>query len=94
MNSPTMMILANNTTRSMIDLKTEVNIIVDLDAEQQRPNSDGSNSFRLVMRRTKTVNLAVIEAYVKGKTSFSTDVLEGLSKSTSTLIPTFHLLLT
>jgi eukaryotic translation initiation factor 2C len=69
----------SNIHRSMMDMKGEANIIVDLDEEQGRPKSDGSNSFRLVVRRTKTVNLAVIEAYIKGKTSFSTDVLEGLT---------------
>ncbi|KAK2754064.1 hypothetical protein FQN54_007233 [Arachnomyces sp. PD_36] len=69
----------NKLAWSMIDLKQEVNVIVDLDAEQGRTRADGSNSFRMVVRRTKTVNLAVVEAYMQGKTSFSADVLEGLT---------------
>lgn len=75
------MVTFANIHRSMADLKDEINIIVDLDAEQGRAKSDGSNSFRFVMRQTKKVNLAVVDAYAKGKVQFSKDVLEGLSKS-------------
>lgn len=85
-----------NFRRSMNDIREEINIIVDLDAEQGRANSDGSNSFRLVMRQTKKVNLAVVDAYTKGKVSFSKDVLEGLSKSAclilNTPLPNHHIL--
>ncbi|KAI5284242.1 hypothetical protein KEM52_002996, partial [Ascosphaera acerosa] len=55
-------------------------INVDLDLEQ-RPDkpSKGRNVFRLVVRQTKTVNLAVVAEYVKGNTTFNKDALEGLN---------------
>ncbi|KAI5297851.1 3-ketoacyl-CoA thiolase with broad chain length specificity, partial [Ascosphaera pollenicola] len=33
---------------------------IDLDLEEGRPTSSGKNNFRLVIRQTKTVNLAVV----------------------------------
>ncbi|KAI5302397.1 hypothetical protein KEM55_001127, partial [Ascosphaera atra] len=63
---------------SLKALDKEVNINIDLDAEQGRTNSTGKNSFRLVVRPTKKVNLAVVEQYVKGNTTFTKDALEGL----------------
>lgn len=53
--------------------------MVDLDAEQGRSGSRTPNMFRLVVRPTKKVNLAVIEEYIRGNGSMSKEVLEGLS---------------
>ena len=54
--------------------------MVDLDAEQGRPAGRAPNTFRLVVRPTKTVNLAVLNAWLHGQTSVSEAVLEALSK--------------
>lgn len=56
-----------------------LNAIVDLDAEQGRAGRT-SNVFRLVVRPTKTVNLAVLNAWLQGRTSMQESVLEALSK--------------
>ena len=64
----------------MNDYKHELNVMVDLDAEQgRRPNTKNPNIFRLLVRPTKTVNLAVLNAWLSGKTSMSEAVLEALS---------------
>lgn len=73
----------------MINYQDGLNTMVDLDAEAGRPNNGAPsrNTFRLVVRRTKSVNLAVLDAWLKGKTSFGEPVLEAMSKwhSKSTL---------
>ncbi|EAU35074.1 conserved hypothetical protein [Aspergillus terreus NIH2624] len=56
-----------------------VNILVDLDAEQGRPGGRANNSFRLVVRPTKTVNLSVLHSWLSGQTSISDAVLEALN---------------
>lgn len=57
-----------------------LNVEVDLDVEQGRPSRTTKNSFRLVVRRTKAVNLAVLNAWLQGQTSMGEPVLEALSK--------------
>ena len=71
-----------NIHRALVDLKDEVNVLVDLDVEEGRTNTNlrTGNQFRLVVRRTKVVNLGVIQSYLEGKVSFSSDILEGLSR--------------
>lgn len=64
----------------MNDYKHDLNVMVDLDAEQgRRPNSKIPNVFRLLVRPTKTVNLSVLNAWLSGKTSMTDVVLEALS---------------
>lgn len=53
--------------------------MVDLDAEQGRPGGRTNNSFRLVVRLTKTVNLSVLHSWLSGQTSISDAVLEALN---------------
>lgn len=62
-----------------------LNVEVDLDSEQGRPAGKTSNRFRLVVRPTKTVNLAVLGAWLENKTSMQESVLEALSKLFSVL---------
>lgn len=54
--------------------------MVDLDKEQGRPAGRTPNTFRLVVRPTKTVNLAVLAAWLRGQVSASEAVLEAFSK--------------
>ncbi|KAG5287396.1 eukaryotic translation initiation factor 2c [Histoplasma capsulatum G186AR] len=69
----------NKLAWSLVRLPSDVNVMVDLDAEQGRSGSRTPNIFRLVVRPTKKVNLAVIEEYIRGNGSMSKEVLEGLS---------------
>ncbi|OGM41385.1 eukaryotic translation initiation factor 2c [Aspergillus bombycis] len=64
---------------SMNNYSNGLNIMVDLDAEQGRPGGRTSNAFRLVVRPTKTVNLAVLNAWLQGRAAFSESVLEALN---------------
>lgn len=66
----------------MNNYPTGLNVVVDLDMEQGRPAGKASNTFRLTVRPTKTVNLAVLNSWLTGRTSMSEVVLEALSKST------------
>jgi eukaryotic translation initiation factor 2C len=59
-----------------------LNVVVDLDVEQGRPADRTSNTFRLTVRPTKTVNLAVLNSWLTGRTSMSEAVLEAMSKYT------------
>ena len=66
--------------RSLVKLDHDVNVVVDLDAEQGRTKSKTPNVFRLVVRHTKKVNLAAVEEFLRGNASLLGDALEGLSK--------------
>ncbi|PLN80024.1 eukaryotic translation initiation factor 2c [Aspergillus taichungensis] len=63
---------------SMNNYSNGLNVMVDLDAEQGRAGR-ASNVFRLVVRPTKTVNLAVLNAWLQGRTSMQESVLEALN---------------
>lgn len=67
----------------MNNYREGLNVEVDLDIEQGRPVGKTSNRFRLVVRPTKTVNLAVLRAWLEGQTSMGEPVLEALSESSS-----------
>ena len=64
----------------MNNYRDGLNVEVDLDSEQGCPAGRTSNRFRLVVRPTKTVNLAVLRAWLQGQTSMQEPVLEALSK--------------
>ncbi|KAB8071607.1 Piwi domain-containing protein [Aspergillus leporis] len=64
---------------SMINYPNGVNAMIDLDAEQGRTGGRTSNTFRLVVRSTKTVNLAVLNTWLQGRTSYNENVAEALS---------------
>ncbi|KAH1338083.1 hypothetical protein KXX67_000930 [Aspergillus fumigatus] len=64
---------------SMNNYPTGLNVVVDLDMEQGRPAGKASNTFRLTVRPTKTVNLAVLNSWLTGRTSMSEAVLEALN---------------
>ncbi|KAL2842342.1 Piwi domain-containing protein [Aspergillus pseudoustus] len=64
---------------SMIDYSKGINIVVDLDAEQNRPAGRTPNTFRLVVRPTRIVNLSVLTSWLNGKTSFTEATMEALN---------------
>lgn len=69
----------------MTNYRDGLNVEVDLDNEQGRPAGNTPNRFRLVVRPTKTVNLAVLKGWLDGTISMQESVLEALSKS-----PSYH----
>ncbi|KAI9929068.1 hypothetical protein ASPWEDRAFT_128423 [Aspergillus wentii DTO 134E9] len=64
---------------SMNEYPNGLNVMVDLDAEQGRTSGRASNTFRLVVRKTRTVNLAVLNSWLRGQTSMQESVLEALN---------------
>ncbi|KAL4991381.1 Piwi domain-containing protein [Aspergillus falconensis] len=64
---------------SLNNYSNGLNVMVDLDAEQGRPAGRTPNTFRLVVRPTKTVNLAVLKSWLRGQVSVSEAVLEALN---------------
>jgi eukaryotic translation initiation factor 2C len=67
--------------RCMQNYPNGLNVMVDLDAEQGRPAGRTPNTFRLVVRPTRTVNMAVLTSWLRGQTSMTEAVLEALSES-------------
>ena len=73
--------------RSPNDFKNELRILVDLDAEEGRPNrpprADGKdNKHHVKINKAKNgkVNLSTIKAYLEGTMDFDTPVLEAISQ--------------
>ncbi|QVM08605.1 hypothetical protein D8B26_003290 [Coccidioides posadasii str. Silveira] len=60
-------------------LNQDVNVLIDLDAEAGRSGSNGKNVFRLVVRPTKKINLAVLDEYVRGTMPLKEDAQEAFN---------------
>ena len=78
-----------NVYRSLTNFKDDLIMVIDLDQERGIPPREGRtpNQHRVVIRKTSVVNLAAIEAYLEGKMSFGTPILEAISK----VKPTFQI---
>ncbi|KZF18861.1 Piwi-domain-containing protein [Xylona heveae TC161] len=62
------------------DMKGELNTEIDLDQDEGlKPRAGKPNKHRVCVRKTNTVNLAAIRAYLTGKMSFDTPVLEAIN---------------
>ena len=66
--------------RSLNNYPKDINVMVDLDAEQNRPPGKTRNEFRLVVRPTKTVNMAVLHSWLTGETSYTDAINESMCK--------------
>ncbi|KAL4924314.1 putative eukaryotic translation initiation factor eIF-2C4 [Aspergillus undulatus] len=64
---------------SLANYANGINVMVDLDAEQGRPAGRTPNTFRLVVRPTRTVNLAALNSWLRGQTATSDAALEALN---------------
>ncbi|KAI9822452.1 MAG: hypothetical protein M1827_000171 [Pycnora praestabilis] len=70
----------NKIAWSLSELKAEVTFFVDFDAEEGvTPRAGKENRHRVTIRKTNPVNLAVLTAYLGGKMSFDTPVLEAIN---------------
>ena len=72
----------NKLAWSLIDIQ-EVRMMVDLDAEDgRRPRGGddaGRNTFRLGMKKSKRVDLSVIQGYLEGRIQMNVSILEAIS---------------
>lgn len=58
----------------------QVRMIVDLDVENGRqPDTTGKQTFRIHVNQTKSFSLNVLNAYMSGQASHTTQVLEGIN---------------
>jgi hypothetical protein len=70
--------------RSLDARPTELNVVVDLDAEAGRPSTGNrDDKHRVQIRQTTRVPLVALSAYLEGKAAFDTGVLEAISSSPS-----------
>lgn len=74
--------------RSLTNFKEDLNLLIDLDQERGIPPREGRtpNQHRVVIRKTSVVNLAALEAYLDGKMSFGSPILEAISKFNTRII--------
>lgn len=65
-------------------MKNELSFVVDLDVERGRTARPSfPNTHYVTIRKTGAVNLAALEAYLKGTMGFDNSVLEAISMSHS-----------
>jgi eukaryotic translation initiation factor 2C len=67
------------------DMERDISVMVDLDAEEGRPAGRTSNTFRLMIRKAKTLDLSLIRAYFNRQIQMGPEILEGISKCFWTL---------
>jgi eukaryotic translation initiation factor 2C len=78
--------MTHTVKRSSISMSTsqgEMRINVDLDAEAGRTLVGRDGVYTLILTKTKTIRLKHLEAYIRGKTSWDSHVLECMSRSRS-----------
>ena len=62
------------------NIEQEISLMVDLDAEAGRPPGRTSNTFRIAIRKSKTLDLSVIRAYFARQIQMGPEILEAISK--------------
>lgn len=77
---PTWIFDGNRLAWSLDNKPGEINIVVDLDAEQGREARAGrENKHRAIIRQTTKVPLGAISAYLKGTLTFDNSVLQAIN---------------
>ncbi|KIX93759.1 uncharacterized protein Z520_10665 [Fonsecaea multimorphosa CBS 102226] len=57
----------------------EIRLMVDLDQEEGRPpRADGRNSFRVAIKKTRELDVSLIQQYIEGRVQMNQYVAEGL----------------
>lgn len=69
----------NKLAWSLNDLREERRALVDLDQEQGRRPGREPNTFRFVIRKTKRLDLGVLQNFLDGRVSFDNSVLEAIN---------------
>ena len=90
MSHGTFVKLANIPFRSPNDFKNELRVLVDLDAEEGRPDrpprkdgKDNKHHVKINKAKNVKVNLSTIKAYLEGTMEFDTPILEAISQPLS-----------
>ncbi|WEW55192.1 Protein argonaute [Emydomyces testavorans] len=69
----------NKLAWSTTKLTQELNVVVDLDVEAGRLDSKRPNAFRLVVRLTKSINLSILDEFLRGTIPFRDDAQEAFN---------------
>ncbi|OAP56736.1 hypothetical protein AYL99_08848 [Fonsecaea erecta] len=56
----------------------EIRLMVDLDQEEARPSRNGKNTFRLSIKRTRTLDISLIQQYLEGRVQMNELVAESI----------------
>jgi eukaryotic translation initiation factor 2C len=67
------------------NIEGEIHVTADLDAEEGRPAGRTSNTFRIVIRKAKVLDLSMIRAYFNKQIQMGPEILEAISKFVWTL---------
>jgi eukaryotic translation initiation factor 2C len=62
------------------NIEREIHVTADLDADEGRPPGRTSNTFRIVIRKAKVLDLSLIRAYFNKQIQMGPEILEGISK--------------
>lgn len=62
------------------NIERDIHIMVDLDAEEGRPPGRTANTFRVVIRKAKVLDLSLIRAYFARQIQMGPEILEAISK--------------
>jgi N-terminal domain of argonaute len=62
------------------NIEREIHVMADLDAEEGRPPGRTSNTFRIVIRKAKALDLSLIRAYFNKQIQMGPEILEAISK--------------
>lgn len=57
----------------------EIRLMVDLDTEDNRPSRGGRNTFRLVIKKTREMDISVVQQYLNGTIEFGIQVAEAIN---------------
>lgn len=63
------------------NIERDISIDVDLDEAQGQPSRPGgrSNTFRILIRKTKVLDVSVLRAYLNGQIQMGTEILEAIN---------------
>ncbi|OQV05203.1 Piwi domain-containing protein [Cladophialophora immunda] len=56
----------------------ELRLMVDLDQEEGRPSREGKNAFRLLIKRTRMLDISLIQQYLEGRVQMNKLVAEAI----------------
>ncbi|EXJ80238.1 hypothetical protein A1O1_08380 [Capronia coronata CBS 617.96] len=75
---PAMIYDGNRLAWSLRD-EPEIRLMVDLDREEGRPTRDGRNSFRLHIKKTRNMDMSIVQQYLDGRIQFGFQVAEAIN---------------
>ncbi|EXJ86436.1 hypothetical protein A1O3_03387 [Capronia epimyces CBS 606.96] len=76
---PAMIYDGNRLAWSLRDHGGELRMMVDLDKEEGRPSRGDKNSFRLHIKKTREMDMSIVQQYLDGRIEFGVPVAEAIN---------------